>query len=225
MATSFTLAKPQTHLEDPLVYLSSSRILEYRKGQVIYNQDQPSTNICLVIDGKVKVCRMADDGRPVIVDIYQHEDFFGESAFLNSSTRGEQAVALENTKVMTWTMAEIEEIVMRRPRLGVALVQMLVRRSIEFAYRIESFSVNSVARRLGLGLIRLSERLGQNADDGSVQMMPFSHELLSQYVGTSREVVTHFMNQFRRQGYLSYSRKGIFLRRDALKSWFEQQNA
>ena len=114
---------------------------------------------------------------------------------------------------------------MRRPRLGVALVQMLVRRSIEFAYRIESFSVNSVARRLGLGLIRLSERLGQNADDGSVQMMPFSHELLSQYVGTSREVVTHFMNQFRRQGYLSYSRKGIFLRRDALKSWFEQQNA
>jgi CRP-like cAMP-binding protein len=56
-------------------------------------------------------------------------------------------------------------------------------------------------------------------------MMPFTHELLSQYVGTSREVVTHFMNQFRRQGCLSYSRKGIFLRPDALKSWFEQQTA
>jgi CRP/FNR family cyclic AMP-dependent transcriptional regulator len=225
MATSHTLAAPQTQLEDPLVYLSSSSILEYRKGQIIYNQDHPSTNICLVIDGKVKVCRIADDGRPVIVDIYQREDFFGESAFLNSPTRDEQAVALENTKVMAWTMAEIEEIVMRRPRLGVALLQMLARRSIEFGWRIESFSVDSVARRLGRGLIRFSERLGQNADDGSVQMMPFTHELLSQYVGTSREVVTHFMNQFRRQGYLSYSRKGIFLRRDALKSWFEQQTA
>jgi CRP/FNR family transcriptional regulator len=124
---------------------------------------------------------------------------------------------------MAWTMAEIEEIVMRRPRLGVALMQVLARRSIEFGCRIESFSVDNVARRLGRALIRFSERLGQNADDGSVQMMPFTHELLSQYIGTSREIVTHFMNQFRRQGYLSYSRKGIFLRPDALKSWFEQQ--
>jgi CRP/FNR family transcriptional regulator, cyclic AMP receptor protein len=223
MATSLKLVAPQTRMEDPLVHLASSSILEFRKGQVIYNQDQPSTNICLVIDGKVKVCRMADDGRPVIVDIYQHEDFFGESAFLNSPTRGEQAVALENTKLMTWTMAEIEEIVMRRPRLGVALLQMLACRSIEFGYRIESFSVDNVARRLGRALIRFSERLGQNAEDGSVQIMPFTHELLSQYVGTSREGVTHCMNQFRRQGYLRYSRKGIFLHRDALKSWLEQQ--
>ena len=53
-------------------------------------------------------------------------------------------------------------------------------------------------------------------------MMPFTHELLSQYVGTSREIVTHYMNQFRREGYLRYSRKAIFLHRDAPKSWFEQ---
>src|SRR5579863_10143323 len=110
MATGLALAVPQTQLEDPLVHLSSSSILEYRKGQVIYNQDQPSTNICLIIDGKVKVCRITDDGRPVVVDIYQDEEFFGESAFLDSPTRDEQAVALENTKVMTWTRPEIEEI-------------------------------------------------------------------------------------------------------------------
>jgi hypothetical protein len=27
------------------------------------------------------------------------------------------------------------------------------------------------------------------------------------------------MNQFRRQGYLTYSRKGILLHRDAIKDW------
>ena len=59
-------------------------------------------------------------------------------------------------------------------------------------------------------------------DDGSVQMIPFTHELLSQYVGTSREIVTHYMNQFRRQGYLRYSRKGIMLYRDALREWLKQ---
>jgi CRP/FNR family transcriptional regulator len=227
MATSpLTLALPEQHsLEDPLAHLPCSSILEYRRGQIIYDQDQPSTSIYLVIDGKVKVCRMADDGRQVVVDIYQTDEFFGESAFLSASTRDEQALALEGTKVMTWTTAEIEDLVTRRPRLAIALLQILVQRSIEFGNRIESFSVDNIARRLARTLIRFSERLGHGADDGSVQMMPFTHELLSQYVGTSREIVTHYMNQFRRQGYLRYSRKGIMLYRDALRDWLRQNAA
>src|ERR1700722_13636923 len=87
-------------LEDPLAHLPCSTILEYRKGQTVYSQDQPSTSIYLVIDGKVKVCRLADDGRQVVVDIYQPDEFFGESAFLGLPQRTELSVALENTKVM-----------------------------------------------------------------------------------------------------------------------------
>jgi len=67
--------------------------------------------------------------------------------------------------------------------------------------------------------------LGQNAEDGTVEMMALTHELLSQYVGTSREIITHYMNQFRRDGYLRYSRKGILLHRDAMRDWLRQQAA
>src|SRR5450432_2499118 len=93
-------------LEDPLAHLPCSTILEYRKGQTIYSQDQPSRSIYLVIDGKVKVCRLTDDGRQVVVDIYQPDEFFGESAFLSLSRRTELAVALESVKVMTWTTTD-----------------------------------------------------------------------------------------------------------------------
>jgi CRP/FNR family transcriptional regulator len=223
MATSSTLAVPQRQLEDPLAHLPCSSIGEFRKGQIIYSEDQPSTNLYLVIDGKVKVCRMAEDGRQVVVDIYQTDEFFGESAFLSTATRDEQALALESTKVMTWTTAEIEDIVTKRPRLAIALLQILVQRSMDFGHRIESFSVDNIARRLARSLLRFSERLGNHGEDGLVQMMPFTHELLSQYVGTSREIVTHYMNQFRRQGYLRYSRKGILLYRDAMRDWLRQQ--
>lgn len=222
LASSPAVVAPQRALEDPLAHLPCSTILEYKKGQIIYNQDQPSNSIHLVIDGKVKVCRLADDGRQVVVDIYQPDEFFGESAFLGLAQRTEIAVALENTKVMTWTTNEIEEITMKRPKLAIALLQLLVQRSMDFGYRIESFSVDNIARRLARTLIRFSERLGSRNDDGSVQMIPFTHELLSQYVGTSREIVTHYMNQFRRQGYLRYSRKGIMLYRDALREWLKQ---
>jgi len=221
MASQIAFA-PHKPLEDPLAHLPCSSIVEYRKGQLIYNQDQPSTSIYLVIDGKVKVSRLADDGHQVVVDIYQPDEFFGESAFLNLSHRSEQATALENTKLMAWSTSEIDDIIMRRPRLAVALLQILAQRTMDFTHRIESFSVDNIARRLARTLIRFSERLGTQEEDGSVRMVPFTHELLSQYVGTSREIVTHYMNQFRRQGYLRYSRKGIVLYRDAMKDWLRQ---
>jgi CRP-like cAMP-binding protein len=79
--------------------------------------------------------------------------------------------------------------------------------------------VDNIARRLARSLLRFSDRLGTLDADGSVRMSPFTHELLSQYVGTSREIVTHYMNQFRKKGYLRYSRKGITLHREALRGW------
>jgi len=224
MASSPTAYAPHKSLEDPLAHLPCSTIVEYRKGQTIYNQDQPSTSLYLVIDGKVKVVRLADDGHQVVVDIYQPDEFFGESAFLSLPHRCEQATVLEDAKLMAWGTQEIEDIIMKRPRLAVALLQIQVQRTLDMTQRIESFSADNIARRLARSLIRFSERLGTVETDGSVRMSAFTHELLSQYVGTSREIVTHYMNQFRRMGYLQYSRRGIVMYRDAMQQWL-QQNA
>ena len=222
MASTSLPHATQKPLEDPLAHLPCSSILEYRRGQMIYDQQQPCIAIYLVIDGKVKVSRLAEDGHQVVVDIYHPDEFFGESAFLNLPNRPEQATALESTRLMTWTASEIEDIIVKRPRLAVALLQILVQRTIDFTHRIESLSVDNIARRLARSLIRFSERLGVAEEDGAVRMTPFTHELLSQYVGTSREIVTHYMNQFRRQGYLRYSRKGIVLYRDAFEDWLRE---
>ena len=119
MATTARVIVPLKALEDPLAHLPCSTILEYKKGQSIYNQDQPSTSIYLVIDGKVKVSRMADDGHQVILDIYQTDEFFGESALLNLPQRAEQATAMESTRLMSWTAAEIEDIVTKTAASGV----------------------------------------------------------------------------------------------------------
>jgi CRP-like cAMP-binding protein len=221
MVSSALAFGAQTAPEDPLAHLPRSTIVEYKKKRLIYNQDIPSTGIYLIIDGKVKVCRLSGRNE-VVVDIYRPSDFFGESALLGLPHHAEQATALENTRVMTWTAAQIEDIVARQPRLAVAFWQILVQRMRDFGERIESFSLDNVAHRLARSLIRLADRLGTPNEDGSVQMAALSHELLSQYVGTSREIVTHYMIHFRRQGYLRYSRKGITLYRDALKEWLRQ---
>jgi CRP-like cAMP-binding protein len=222
MATSPIVVAPPKPLEDPLAYLPRSVVQNYRKKQVIYTQDHPATGIYLVIEGKVKISRLAGDGYQVIVGIYRKDEFFGEGALLRLPHLAEQATALDDTRVMTWTTAEIEDIIAKRPRLGVALLQILAQRTLDFANRIESFSHDNIGQRLARALIVLSERLGSQQDDGSVHLFPLTHEFLSHYVGTSREVVTYQMNQFRRQECLRYSRKGIMFRPGALREWLRQ---
>jgi CRP/FNR family transcriptional regulator len=216
--------KPRPELEDPLLYLPCSRIVAYKRGQVIYDQEQAPVHLYLVIDGLVKVATALEGGEPVVIDVYQVDEFFGESALLRLPQGLEIATALLDTKLMTWTNTEIEEVIVKRPRLGLALLQMLVQRTIYFGERIKSYASDHTARRLARWLIRLSERLGRCEADGSVHMAALTHELLAQYVGTSREIVTHHMIDFRRKGYLRYTRKGITLYRGPLEQWLRQDH-
>jgi CRP/FNR family transcriptional regulator len=218
MATSFAALATSKQLEDPLAYLTCSNILEYAKDKVIYGPAQPSTNLYLIVGGKVKVQRVKDECDDVLVDIYCTDEFFGDSSLIGSPEVNEKAVALEDkTTLMVWTGAVVEDFMMRRPRLGIALVQMLTQRCVHFSRRIESLASDNIERRLARTLIHFSERLGCAKGDGSFEMMPLTHELLSQYVGTSREIITCYMNQFRRKGYMRYSRKAIVLYPDAIK--------
>lgn len=123
---------------------------------------------------------------------------------------------------MAWTALAVEDLVVKRPQLGIALLQLLVERTTDFKARIEILALDTIERRLARALLRLSERFGVMQENDEVTMTPLTHELLAQYVGTSREIVTHYMNSFRKQSYLQYSRKGIVINRVTLHQYLQQ---
>jgi len=217
MATSAaSVAVPQP-ADDPLAYLPISTIRDCKKEQVIYSPDQCSSSIYMVVKGKVKVYRIAREGREVLVDIYHVDEYFGDSPLIGAMNGHDKAVALEpDTSVMMWTGNEVEEVILNRPRLGILLLQITAQRCLHLGWRLESFASDTIERRLARALIRFSERFGKVLEDGSIEMMPLTHAMLSQYVGTSREIITHHMTEFRRQGYLRYSRKEVVIYPDAI---------
>ena len=216
MASSTSLGL-ETRTEDVLAYLPISSIMEYRKGQMIYGPNKLSKSIYLVVTGKIGISQVSEDGSEVLLEIVSPDDLFGESAFLDVPGRSERAIAIETATLMNWAISDMEDLVMKRPRLAVALLQILAQRNAEFTCRIESFAIDTIERRLARSLIHLSERLGTPESDGFVRMMPLTHDMLSRYIGTSREIVTQYMNRFRKKGYVSYSRRGIQVYRDTLK--------
>jgi CRP/FNR family cyclic AMP-dependent transcriptional regulator len=218
MAASPTSLQVETRIdEDALAHLPVSGTTDYAKGQIIFGPQDPSRSIYLVVTGKVKISRIAENGTEVLLEILRPDELFGESAFLGFIRPSERATAIEKARVMVWAISDIEDMVMQRPRLGLALLQIVVQRNIEYKQRIEAFSQDTIERRLARSLLRFSERLGSPEQDGSIRMMPFTHEMLARYVGTSRELITTNMNRFRKLGLVRYSRAGIVIYCDTLK--------
>jgi len=223
VAIPIALPQPKP-LEDLLAQLPKTNAVEYRRGQLIYNAAQSLDRVYIVTEGKVMVSRIVNQDKQVVVDICQPSDIFGESALVNGFARGEQASALENARVMSWTAAEVVDRVTRQSRLGVALLQTLARREAELTWRMESLAVDTIHLRVARSLIRLSGRIGTRQEDGSARMAPLTHKMLSQYIGSTREIVTHHMTEFRKMGYLNYSRNGIVIYRDALMEWLQRNS-
>ena len=206
---------------DLLEYLPRAPVQEFRRGEAIYSGGQQSQGISLIIRGKVKLSRVPRDRRRVVLDIYTRDEFFGESAISGSADHTEAAVALERTQVMQWATSDVEALSMTNPRLAFALTQLFIARSADFLSRIESLASDLIEQRLARLLIRFSERLGKRLEADVFQLSSITHEVLAEYIGTSRESVTQHMQQFRKRGILRYSRSSIRIDRYALQNWLQ----
>jgi CRP-like cAMP-binding protein len=214
-------AANKNEMEDALAYLPRKGVVEYRRGQMIFDQDRPSPAIHLVVSGRVKVSIPGEDGTRIVLDIYSDDQMFGESSFLGRPGYGERAEALERCTLMSWTTAEVEEQIQSQPKLGVALIQMLVERCVDYEERLQSLALDKTPERIAHSLLRFAERVGTPEEDGTFRIPPLTHQLLSEFVGTSREIVTFQMNHFRDKGLLRYSRKSINISVEALRDFVE----
>jgi CRP-like cAMP-binding protein len=94
---------------------------------------------------------------------------------------------------------------------------VLVGRCLALQDRIEAFAYDKTPKRITRALVEMAGRMGRRLEDGALRIPPLTHQFLSDYVGTSREIVTFQMNQLRRQGLIRYSRKAIDIHLEALK--------
>ena len=217
-STQSLIGTPKVHLEDPLAYLPRSTVREYRKGEVIYDESQPLAYLYLVLSGSVMVSRHTTRETYIVIDVYQPDEFFGESVLLGSPCCSELARAMEHSRVMSWTKDDVERIISRQPRLALAFIQVIVQRSAIFARRIESLCSENVQQRLARLFLQLARRTGTPDLNGCVRLKPMTHQLISRYLGTTREIVSVTMNRLKRLGYIRYSRSAIIVDNRSLET-------
>lgn len=204
-------------LPPPLWELPSQK-LNVAKGHIIYRPEEPAQSLYLVLSGRVKLTRVSRDGRESVLDVLRSGEPFGEFAALGYERRQEQAAALDAVELRMWQADEVRRRLERDPRLTLWLARQMSRQVESAHNHIETLSFDPIPKRLARVILHHAERFGTKLQDGRIRTLPLTHEALAQQVATSREIITHYMNEFRSNGLLDYSRKSIDVVPDRLAS-------
>ena len=163
---------------------------EYEKGQIILLEESMGETFFIITRGTVKVTRLSDDGREVILAILGESDFFGEMSLLDGEGRSANIVVNENAEVMTLSRRDFLECLESYPKIAIALLEELAVRLRKSDQQIESLSLSDSEQRIGITLIRLAEERGTiKRGNVIVHNLPFQQDIANM-AGTSRETVS-----------------------------------
>ena len=181
-----------TALSDSDLNMIASKMVsrDYEKGQMILLEESTGETFFIITSGTVKVTRLSDDGREVILALLGESDFFGEMSLLDGEVRSANIVANEDAEVMTLSRRDFLEYLETYPKIAIALLEELAVRIRKSDQQIESLSLSDSEQRIGITLIRLAEESGTiKRGDVTVQNLPYQQDIANM-AGTSRETVS-----------------------------------
>ena len=175
---------------------------KYKRGNFIFQEDDPGAALFVIISGSIKITRAGDDGREVILSILGEHDFFGEMSILDGLTRSASAVAITEVQLFTIHQRDFLALLAEVPSVALALLRELAIRLRKAGAQIKSLSLKDTSGRVANVLIQLADEIG-TIRKGRVEIdeLPLQQDL-GNMAGTSRESVSRMIHSFMKQGYI-----------------------
>ena len=162
----------------------------YEKGKMILLEESQGETFFIILSGVVKVTRLSDDGREVILAILGESDFFGEMSLLTGEVRSANVVALEKTKALLLNTEDFLKTLEKHPKVAINLLRELAIRIQKSDKQIVSLSLSDAERRIAISILRVAEEQGM-IYHGNVTIDPLpSQQDIANMAGTTRETVS-----------------------------------
>ncbi|MCX7362719.1 MAG: Crp/Fnr family transcriptional regulator [Alphaproteobacteria bacterium] len=197
-------AKPTFDPKEFLATVSRGRtVSKYRKNDIVFRQASPSDAVFYVQAGKIKITVASKQGKEAVVGILGVGEFFGEGCLIGQPLRLSTAKAMVESEVMRVGKAEMNRVLHAEPTFGALFIAHLLTRNSRVEEDLVDQLFNSSEKRLARTLLLLAN-FGKEGGPQPITT-PISQETLAEIIGTTRSRVSHFMNKFRKLGFISYN--------------------
>tara|TARA_Y100001970_G_scaffold276771_2_gene379972 strand:+ start:102 stop:776 length:675 start_codon:yes stop_codon:yes gene_type:complete len=183
--------------EDFLISVSSlCKTKQYPKSSMIILEEEYGDRLFIIKSGTVKITRVNDEGKEVIIALLGAGDFFGEMAILDGDSRSANALAQEKCELVTINKEDFLEMLRNNFQMCRNLLEELAVRLRKSDQQIEALSLSDAEHRIGVSLLNLAEDRGVIKNgEVTIESLPYQQDIANM-AGTSRETVSRVLKLF-----------------------------
>jgi CRP/FNR family cyclic AMP-dependent transcriptional regulator len=197
---------------DALAKLAARR--RYPKDGVVFFENEEGSSFFMIVEGRIKVTILGDDGREIILSVLSSGDFFGEMALLDNEPRSATAIAVEDSELLVLNRSDFESAVADNSRVMQALIKTLTARLRKANHQISTLALLDVYGRVARVILEMAREDGRRLRDGSIAFRRATHQEIANRIGTTRETVTRMLKDLQRQGLIHVEGREIVLQPD-----------
>jgi CRP/FNR family cyclic AMP-dependent transcriptional regulator len=165
----------------------------YLKNSMIILEEEYGDLVFVVKTGTIKITRVNDEGKEVILALLGPGEIFGELAILDGEARSANALAQENCQLLAINKEDFLDILKHNFSISYSLMCELAKRLRKSDQQIEALSLSDAEHRIGVSLLNLAEDMGViRKGKVTIQNLPFQQDIANM-AGTSRETVSRVM--------------------------------
>lgn len=207
--------------EDLKILEDSLKIQKVKKREIIFNEGDKSEWLYVLINGKVKISKIAKDGREIILEIIDEKDFFGALAVIKGIPYPANAVALEDCEVGKIPSRIFLSVVKKYPNIESEILYHVTTRLKSGIESLKNIAIEDVASRIVYQLINLANRYAKNTPEGILIDLRITKQQLAEMTGTTVETAIRVISKLKKLGYISeLNHKFLIKDIKALKNFF-----
>jgi len=181
-------------------------VIEYGASRNVFRQGQAADSLFYLRRGKVKLAVTSKEGKEAIVAVLGAGEFFGEGCLAGQQLRMATATAMTDCALLRIEKPLMTQMLHEQHEISELFVAHLLSRNIRYEADLVDQLFNSSEKRLARILLLLSH-FGKESRAEPV-LPRVSQDDLAQMVGTTRSRISHFMNKFRKLGFIDYGDNG-----------------
>jgi CRP/FNR family transcriptional regulator, cyclic AMP receptor protein len=183
--------------KDLLEELAKGRsVNKYKKKQVVYSEGNHAQRLFYLESGKIKTYKTNDDGKELVVGLYNAGDFFGYTALLERSTYKETAECMEESEIAVIPKDEFEQLINSNREVMQKFIQLLAKNVTEKEKQLLGIAYNSLRKKVAEALITLYSKYKTGDKEFLIDM---TRENLATIAGTAKESLIRTLSDFKEE--------------------------
>lgn len=176
--------------------LATANMRQFDRGETLFLQGDRAQVVHVVLDGWVKLYRIAPNGNEAVVNVITRGKSFGEAVAFRNQTYPVSAEAVTDCKILLISTKTLVALIREQPELALAVLSSTFRHLHEMVAQLEQIKSQTGAQRVAEFILDLCP-----VEKGScVVTLPYDKVLIAGRLGMKPESLSRAFSKLRPVG-------------------------